>query len=395
MLAQALDWTKAFDTNDDGAFGTASDELLVVDGTPIEQTDARLAVSGELANLTIAGIITGNAGFELVKSTVRLDLPEGTTPDVPSASMLTIAITDLDLKIGDPDGVNFSITGGNLALAMVKPIAPALPATDTRSWLALTGSLDEATINGLPDGFTFALQSIGVEVNRASGAYDADGAGAGLPVTALPLDWTTAIDIDRDGTAGDPVVAGGNTIDLSGDALRVSGIVDIDIFGFVSGTVAFSFEQQTVDVDVNSDGTFTPAANGDLDNAKLVTIGLEILPENGLFIGVPDGVGFRIDSGSLLLATIKPAVPARRARRPAAAGDARRALVACAHRAAQRRPARRPRRRLQARGPQPAASRSTARRPPSRRLRRRRSRRRWTGRPRSTPTSWAISARRR
>ena len=155
-LAVALDWTAAFDFDGDGTFGEVPEEgetdtldLLVVDGTPITLVDDRLAVSGTLANLSIAGIITGSASFELVKSTVSIDLPDPAL-DVASASMLTLAITDLNLMIGDPEGVNFEIAGGSLVLATVKPIAPTLPARDTRSWLALTGGLEARRSTACP-----------------------------------------------------------------------------------------------------------------------------------------------------------------------------------------------------------------------------------------------------
>src|SRR5581483_11060339 len=122
-----------------------------------------------------------------------------------------------------------------------------------------------------------------LQVNQASGAAP-DGS------LAAALDWTKALDLDRDARFGeaqdDRVTPAGNPLDLDGALLQASGVATVDIFGFVSGSVGFSFSQQTVDVDVDGDGTITtgagwnPPVRGppgpDLEDATLTTIGLTV-----------------------------------------------------------------------------------------------------------------------
>src|SRR4029077_3791568 len=87
----------------------------------------------------------------------------------------------------------------------------------------------------------------------------------------------------------------------------------VNIFGFVSGTVSFTFKQQTVNVDADGNGAFAPGVvpgtpiRGPpaLSNAVLTTLDLTI-GSGGLFIGSPGGVGIHITSGSLARATPRP-----------------------------------------------------------------------------------------
>ena len=84
--------------------------------------------------------------------------------------------------------------------------------------------------------------------------------------------------------SGDQLAVGGVPIDLSGKLLLASGIAQISVFGVVQGTIAFSFEQQTVDVDVDGNGAFdVPTVDGacargppgpDLSDATLTTLGV-------------------------------------------------------------------------------------------------------------------------
>jgi hypothetical protein len=75
-------------------------------------------------------------------------------------------------------------------------------------------------------------------------------------VNVAPLDWTAALNLDRDakyGQAGDQLTIAGTPVDLKGSALRVSGVADINVFDLVSGTVGFAFETRSVDVDLTGD----------------------------------------------------------------------------------------------------------------------------------------------
>ena len=271
---------------------------VIVLGAPISLVDDSLAVSGSLTLLNIADFIFGSANFEITLSTVAVDLPAPQS-DIALASLLTVGLTNLNLTIGDLAGPHFSIVGGSLALAVLKPKTPA--PGDTRSWLALEGSVTTASFVGV-DNLTVTVLNLSFEINRASGI------GGATPLAATPLDWATALE--------DEVTAAGVAIDLSGDVLRASGVIRINIFDLVSGVVGFGFEQQIVDVDVDDNGFSTAVGSTDLSGATLTTLGLRIIPDDGnalngaegLFVGAA-GIGFSIASGSLALAIVKPAAP--------------------------------------------------------------------------------------
>ena len=109
------------------------------------------------------------------------------------------------------------------------------------------------------------VSNLNVEINHASGAYDGDGrAEDEIAQDATPLAWRDNVDVDGDlvfGEIGDDDVVGPNgPIDYSGAFVRASGTASVNIFGFVSGSISFVYEQQTVDVDADGDGTFDPSA---------------------------------------------------------------------------------------------------------------------------------------
>ena len=175
--------------------------------------------------------------------------------------------------------------------------------------------MTSASLTGIP-GLTLDASSLTLKVNTASGTY-------GASVNAAPLNWSTALDLDSNGhfgQAADQLTVGGTGINLSGALLAATGTAHLNLFGFVDGTVSFSFQQQTVDVDVNGDGAIDLAdTNGhwargppgtdpgpDLHNATLTTLGLVIPVGGSLTIGA-GGVGFTVSGGSLALAAITPA----------------------------------------------------------------------------------------
>src|SRR5439155_1347946 len=106
------------------------------------------------------------------------------------ASLLTVTLDHLGLKVGT-DSVGVTIDAGSVAIAVLGAPVPATPATDTRSWVGIAasglgGSITVGTV------FDAAISAVAFQVNRASGAYDADGAGTvSAPVVAAPLDWST------------------------------------------------------------------------------------------------------------------------------------------------------------------------------------------------------------
>ena len=192
-------------------------------------------------DLNLLGFLDGEADFEFFKGDAALNLPDG-QPDLSSAALFAMGLDELDLTLGDPDGPHFAITGGSLALATLKPkTPPTLPATDTRSWLAIKGSVEEATFEGL-DVIDITVLDFSIEINRATGAYDEDGAlTVHAAVNATPLDWATMLNLDRDALFGedpaDRVIVLGNEIDLAGDKLRAAGVIRVNIFDLVVGKV--------------------------------------------------------------------------------------------------------------------------------------------------------------
>ena len=273
-----------------------------------------LLVEGDLTSLSLAGgFVTGSAHFKLTRSLVGVQLASG---DLTDAVLLTLELSSLNLNFG-AGAVSFEIHGGSLALASLSAPAVTSPASDNRVWLAIKGSVSSITFHGIP-GLSLDLTALTVSVNTASGSFDDN---AGHSGDASALDWTQALDLNGDATFGDPgtpptgdqLEVGGSPIDFTGAFIQVSGTAQVNIFGFVSGTVSFTFKQQTVNLDANGDGVFAPGdvpstpirGPPDLSNAVLTTLDLTI-GSGGLFIGSPGGVGIHITSGSVAVATLSP-----------------------------------------------------------------------------------------
>src|SRR5205814_2111742 len=244
-----------------------------VPGSSVTLSGAKLEVSGHLDTLDIAGLVTGSGGFSVTKSLVDVTVDSQLLHD---ASLLTVTLEDMTLKVGT-NTVGVSLHADSVAIAVLAAPAPTAPATDTRSWLAIdaTGISGEIHVGTV---LTAALSAVKIQVNRASGAYDADGAGtASAPVNATALDWST--------------VPGAN-LTLSGSKLSVSGHVDsLDVAGLVSGSAGFSVSKTLVDVMVDS--TL-------LHDASLLTVTLDQL---ALKVGT-DTVGVTLAGGSIAVAVL-------------------------------------------------------------------------------------------
>ncbi|HVP75835.1 MAG TPA: hypothetical protein VMS63_07420, partial [Gaiellaceae bacterium] len=280
------------------------------------------SVSGTLTDLSIAGgLITGSSTFTVSESTIDVTVG-GTT--LTGAELLTLGLGSLNLSVGSASGPHFSITGGSLAVAALSAPMPSV-GTDTRSWLGVIGAVTSASlVSGIPD-LSLTVTSLTLRLNQASGAYT-----NGASVDATPLDWTTALDLNTNGTFGempdDQLTVGSIPIDLTGATFTISGTASVQLFGMITGTVAFAFQQQTVSVDVDRDGTLELPVSGtawargppgpDLTNATLTTFGLSVPSGQTLTFGV-GGVGFSVSAGSLALAIVTPSASAQ------AAGDSR------------------------------------------------------------------------
>src|SRR5204863_2088 len=224
------------------------------------------------------GLVSGSGGFSVTKSLVDVTVDTGLLHD---ASLLTVALDDLALKVGT-DTVGVTLNGGSVAIAVLGAPVPTAPATDTRSWLAIdasgiSGSIDVGTV------FNAAISAVAIQVNRASGAYDADGAGtASAPVNATALDWSTVP---------------GSNLTLSGSKLSVSGHLDsLNIAGLVSGSGGFSVTKSLVDVTVDSQL---------LHDASLLAVTLDHI---ALKVGT-DTVGVTLSGGAVAVAVLAAPVP--------------------------------------------------------------------------------------
>ncbi|MGZ4363246.1 MAG: hypothetical protein ACXVFF_13510, partial [Gaiellaceae bacterium] len=305
--ASPLSWS-VVDTDEAGSYAATG-----VSGVSLASGDP-LLVEGDLTSLSLAGgFVTGSAHFKLTRSLVGVHLASG---DLTDAVLLALELSSLNLNFG-AGAVSFEIHGGSLALASLSAPAVTSPASDNRVWLAIKGSVSSITFHGIP-GLSLDLTALTVSVNTASGSFDD---GAGHTGDASALDWTHALDLNGDASFGDPgtppsgdqLEVGGSPIDFTGAFIQVSGTAQVNIFGFVSGTVGFTFKQQTVNLDANGDGVFAPGVvpstpirgPPDLPNAVLTTLDLTI-GSGGLFIGSPGGVGIHITSGSLAVATLSP-----------------------------------------------------------------------------------------
>ena len=342
-LATPLNWTTAIDFQT-GAATFGADPVVILGTTLDLVSNVAVRIAGSLTGIDIGGFVHGAADFEITKSTI--DVHPVSTPDVIGATLLTFGLDNLSLSVGEPGGVGFDVSGGSLAIATIAPPAPSGVTTDTRRWFAMKGSVGSATFNGIT-GLTLADITLRLEINRASGAYDADGSGSGAAVDAGALNWTGGLDLDRNtafGEAADQLTVGsGHLIDFTTGVVRAAGSARINVFDFVSGRIGFSFSQQLVDVDVNADGIFNPAplpsgtdirgppSFPDLNDASLTTLSLSVLADDGdssngsegLTIGVPGGVGLFVSSGDLAVAIVTPST--------ASTGDARSWLALSAH----------------------------------------------------------------
>ena len=175
--------------------------------------------------------------------------------------MLTLGLSKLNLTVGDPNGINISVTTSSTTPALAIAALQAPASAGSAEWLALLGSLASASFNGIT-GLTLMLTNAGVEINTASGSYSTSPGTA----NAVALDWTAALDLNGDSVygealtppTGDQLVVDNVPVNLTGPQIQASGTGTVNAFNFVSGTVNFVFEQQTVGLDANNDGTYSP-----------------------------------------------------------------------------------------------------------------------------------------
>src|SRR5262249_15774094 len=146
---------------------------------------------------------------------------------------------------------------------------------------------------------------ISVEINQASGTLT--GIGSGTPA-AVPLNWNTALG------AGKTLTFFANTanatpVTFAGALTHVAGTLHLKPFDVLEGNAKFDMSNQTVDVQLTS--------NSELHSALMLLLNLQLFSpdavsptvpgkQRGLVVGVPGGIGFAVDSGSLTYALVKP-----------------------------------------------------------------------------------------
>jgi len=272
-----------------------------------------LKVAGTLT-LDAFGFVDLGARFDLqVISGVEAQLDTDAALEDATLLMLGLTLTD-PMFIGQPGGVGISVGNGHVAVALLSAVPDAVPTatvTTIPSATAITASLGDATITNLPEGIDFNINSLTLDY-----------------YTHVPLDvadpgfsWTSVIVPDQ--VSGDGVLFNYGPSDAplaarfneTADKTLVTGLVSFSAFDFIAAQVTFSFAQDIVDVDVNSDQNFDLAA--DMDNASLTRISLGVVgtqADPGLTIGIRDGPGVSVASAELVFASITSANPVLDAR---------------------------------------------------------------------------------
>jgi hypothetical protein len=301
---------------------TALPSAVVTDGTKLDwvnvaQFTAVPDVFDAGTDLKVAGTLTLDA-FGFVDLGARFDLQVisgvqaqlDTDAALENAKLLLLGLTLTDpLFIGQPGGVGISVGSGNLAVALLSAVPDAVPTatvTTIPSATAITASLGNATITNLPDGIDFNINSLTLDYYSH----------VPLDVADPGFSWKTVVVPDQ--TSGDgvlfnygpsdaPLVARFNA---TADTTLVTGSVSFSAFDFIAADATFSFAQDIVDVDVNSDQSFDLAT--DMDNASLTRVSLGVVGtvENpGLTIGIRDGPGVSVASAELVFASITSSDP--------------------------------------------------------------------------------------
>ena len=326
--AVALNWATAaggpltVDLNGDGVWEEPED--LVDPGAalpnpiaiPITFRGDQLAVAGSITGLDLFGILTGGADFSVTSQLVDVDFDgdgDATTGDqLDDASLVTFALSNLNLRLGTPT-VGLQIgPGGTIGIASISAPAP-LTGTDTRSWTAVVGA-DLVVSLSLP-GVTGSVENGSLKINRAAGELNGV-----LQTGADALDWATedgdplTVDLDADDpwTAPADLVDPGNAlptpvampVTLRGAQTAVAGeLTNLNLFDFITGGANFALTSQAVDLDLDGDGN---AATGEqLNDATLLTIALSDLT---LFVGI-DGAGLTVTGGSIGIAVLSAPAP--------------------------------------------------------------------------------------
>ena len=136
--AVALDWADDLDLNGSGTYGGKVNPGATLPSPvnlSIGYTGAALAVNGTLANLNIFNLLVGSASFAISFSTINVAFNGMGSPDLTGASLLTIALSNLQLAVG-LGSFGLAINGGNIGIAAIEAPAPQ-SGTDNRTWVGV------------------------------------------------------------------------------------------------------------------------------------------------------------------------------------------------------------------------------------------------------------------
>ena len=304
-VPSAIDWTDS--VNEDGnsadntSFAGQADAIQFRngDGDVIETIGAGfqagiVSIGGDFI-LNVFGYLRVDAGFDLSRQVVDVDLDGNDIADDVDASLLTLDLEISNFFIGVPGSVGVSIDEGSLTLAILDVVGAS-----ESSYTALMASLAGGALAGIPQ-LTINVVSLDFETNLADGG--------------TPIDWRETIDLQPGAAAfdADDVMAGGTPVDP--ETFKLEGELNLSIAGgFVLAAGQFDIgirNAQTEPGFVVDDGTIR------IENANLLTVNLS---EVFLFVGVngafekdgasviglntDDAIGFSVEDASLALAIV-------------------------------------------------------------------------------------------
>ena len=149
-------------------------------------------MSGDLASLNIFNLITGSALFGISVFTINVSFSGSGTPDLMNATLLTLALSNLQLSVG-AGSFGLAITGGNLGIAAITAPNPSSGATDDRTWIAVDASGISGSLT-LGTAVSASVSNLAIQINEASGQYT----NGQTTTPAAALDWTN--DLETPGT---------------------------------------------------------------------------------------------------------------------------------------------------------------------------------------------------
>ncbi len=176
---------------------TSAFDWTAVAGSGLTLTGQIIGVSGEMRNLTVAGVLTGQADFAIQKTTVA------------QGDLLSGTLSGVQLSAGDPS-FGVTVTGASVKFAVLKNAS-----AQTFTGIEASG----LGISAMLPGFSATFQNGGVKVNSASAG-------------ATPIDWTTVT---------------GSGLTLTAGIIGVSGEMrNLTVAGVLTGQANFAIQKTTV-----------------------------------------------------------------------------------------------------------------------------------------------------